>query len=79
MFDPNAAAPVAVVAAGVTPAILFAVLPLPIVIIDVEAQFRLVLRPALHSPAVAFFVAHDGSRRGHRTDDDGRSETPARF
>jgi len=55
--DPNAAAPVAAPRAGIAPAILFTVLPLPVVFVHAQPQLRLVFKAFLDAPAVAFVIA----------------------
>jgi hypothetical protein len=61
--NPNAAAPIAAIMPGFAPPIIFALFPFPIVLVNPEAEFGLVLNPLFHPPAVAFVIT-DYSRGG---------------
>jgi hypothetical protein len=68
--DPNAPAPVAVSFTGIAPTVLFSILPLPIVIIDVQAQFRLVVLRSFtrqQSPSSLQTTARSRSRASNFT------------
>lgn len=51
--DPDAAAVVAVAGARITPTVLLAIFPLPVVVVDAKLEARIVVPAFLHAPAIA--------------------------
>ena len=57
--NPDAAAVITVAGTRVAPAVLLAVLPLPVVVIDPKLKTGLIIASLFDAPAIAFVVADD--------------------
>ena len=58
--DPDTAPIISVPISCIAPAVLLAVLPLPIVVIDAKLQAGVIVAAFFYFPAVTFIVANDG-------------------
>ena len=53
---------------GISPAVFFAVLPLPIIVVHSEFEARIVVPPLFHASAIAFIIADNSGRRTGRAE-----------
>ena len=66
--DPHTATVVSVPVSGISPAVFFAVLPLPIIVVHSELEARIVVPPLFHASAIAFIIADNSGRRTGRAE-----------